>query len=180
MEKAISPAKSALNFGVLFGVILVIEFVLAYALNIDPQTNKGFGITINVLNYLIIPVTLIYMGCNNYKNKLNEGFISLGQCLKIGVTICLIAALIYGIFYVVFDMLFPEFSQELIAKVEKVMIEENPDLPSDQREMALSMTKKFMHPALLLPVTLVMYSFIGLIYSLIIGAIVKKDKNDSF
>ncbi len=180
MEKPISPAKSALNFGVIFGIILIVEFVIAYVLNIDPETNKGFGITINILNYFVIPVVLILLGCNNFKNKLNDGSVSLGQCLKIGVTICLIAALIYGVFYAIFNVVVPEFNQELISKIEKVMIEQNPDMPSEQREMALSITQKFMHPAFLIPVTIVMYCFIGLIYSLIIGAIVKKEKYNSF
>jgi hypothetical protein len=46
--------------------------------------------------------------------------------------------------------------------------------------MAMSMTKKFMSPALMVPVTIAMYSFIGLIYSLIIGAFVKNDNPQSF
>jgi uncharacterized protein YacL len=46
--------------------------------------------------------------------------------------------------------------------------------------MAISFSKKFMNPAIAIPVSVVMYAFIGLIFSLIIGAIVKKDPNQSF
>jgi len=37
-----------------------------------------------------------------------------------------------------------------------------------------------MSPIFAIPITIVMYAFIGLIYSLIVGAIVKKDPNQSF
>jgi hypothetical protein len=60
------------------------------------------------------------------------------------------------------------------------MLAKNPDMTSEQMEMGLSMVKKFMNPLIVLPVTLAMYSFFGLIYSLIIGAIVKNDKKQSF
>jgi hypothetical protein len=38
------------------------------------------------------------------------------------------------------------------------------------------MARKFMNPLIVFPVTLVMFSFIGLFYSLIVGAIVKNEK----
>jgi hypothetical protein len=41
------------------------------------------------------------------------------------------------------------------------------------------MMKKFMNP-LIVPVTIAMYSFIGLLYSLIVGAIVKNANPQSF
>jgi ethanolamine transporter EutH len=180
MEQKISPSKSALPYGILFGIFMVLEFVILYVLNIDPITNPTVGIVVNVLNYLVLPVILIIIGCNNYKKKLNFGFISFGECLKIGVTICLIAGLIYALFSIVFNLIFPEFMDEILKKTRQVMVQKSPELTSEQLDMAMTMTKKFMSPALVVPVTVVMFSFIGLIYSLIIGAFVKNDKPQSF
>ena len=180
MEQKKSPSKSALQYGVLFGILMVLEFVIVYVMDIDPISNPAAGIVINTLNYLLFPVSIITIGCLNYKKKLNEGFISFGECLKIGVTICLIAGLIYGIFSVVFNMIFPEFMEEILKKTKQVMLQQNPTLTTAQLDMAMSMTKKFMSPALMVPVTVAMYSFIGLIYSLIIGAFVKNDNPQSF
>jgi ethanolamine transporter EutH len=180
MEQISSPSKSALQFGILFGIFMVLEFVLLYVLDIDPITNPNVGIVTNVLNYLVLPVTLIVIGCNNYKQKLNAGFISFGESLKVGVTICLIAGLIYALFSIVFNMIFPDFLEEVLRKTRQVMQQQNPSLTSEQLEMAISMTKKFMSPTLVVPVTVAMFSFIGLFYSLIIGAIVKNEKPQSF
>ena len=179
MEEKISASKSALSFGTLFGVFMVLEFVILYVLDIDPITNPSVGIVVNSLNYLLLPILLITFGCNNYKKKLNFGFISFGESLKIGVTICLIAGLIYALFSIAFNMVFPEYIEEVLKKTKQVMLQQNPELTSEQLEMAITMTKKFMSPMLMVPVTVAMFSFIGLFYALIIGAIVKNEKPQS-
>ena len=76
-------------------------------------------------------------------------------------------------------MVFPEYIEEVLKKTKQVMLQQNPELTSEQLEMAITMTKKFMSPMLMVPVTVAMFSFIGLFYALIIGAIVKNEKPQS-
>lgn len=180
MENTTSPAKSGLVYGLLFGAIMILEFVIGYVMNIDPTTNKGYGITINLLNYLIFPFAFIFYGCNYYKMKLNSGFISFGNCLKIGVSVCIIAGLLFALFSATFNMIFPEYMEGVYRKVEILMSQTNPQLTEEQAKMGISMMKKFSSPAFVIPITLVMFAFIGLFHSLIVGAIVKKDPNQSF
>jgi len=179
MDNTTSPAKSGLTYGLLFGAIMILEFVVGYVMNIDPQTNPTYGVVISVLNYLVLPLLFIYLGCNNYKTNINSGFISFGQCLKIGVTICIVAALLYSIFSSAFGMIFPEYFEDMFNKMRIVMSEKNPELTTEQIDMAISMSKKFMNPVFAIPLTMIMFAFVGLIWSLIIGAIVKKDGNQS-
>ena len=103
-----------------------------------------------------------------------------GECLKIGVLICVLAALIYGVFGAIFNALVPEFMEEILRKSRNVMMEQNPSMTQEQVDMAISWTEKFMNPLISIPFTLLMYAFIGLIYSLIVGAIVKKDSPQNF
>lgn len=175
MEKTISPSKSAIQYGVIFGIIMIMELVISFSFSITPE-NKAYGISINILNFLIIPITLIIIGCNNYKDKLNSGFISFSECLKIGMTICVIAALIYVIFSIVFNMIFPEFAENILNHIKEGIIKQGEGKPKEQTQMALSMTETMMKPYIVLPLTMAIYAFIGLIYSLIIGAIVKKER----
>jgi hypothetical protein len=176
MEKSISPSKSAIQLGLLFGIIMIIELVISFVFNIDAATNRGYGITINILNLLILPITFITMGCNNYKKNLNSGFLSFSESLKIGVTICIIAALVYALFYIIFNMVFPEFAEKILNQVKEGIIKGGEGKPKDQTQMALSMAETMLKPYIVLPLTIAMYAFIGLIYSLIIGAIVKRDR----
>ena len=178
MGKTISPSKSAIQCGVIFGIIMILELVISYSFDLTSE-DKAYGITINILNFLILPITLIVIGCNNFKDKFNSGFISFAECLKIGVTICIIAALMYAIFYVIFDMIFPEFGEKIINQAKEAVIKQGEGQPKEQTKMALSMTEKMMSPFVIVPITIVMYAFIGLIYSLIIGAILKKERPNS-
>lgn len=179
MEKSISPAKSGILYGVLFGVLMVLEFVIMYIIGMKSLLETTAGPIVNIANYVILPVLFIYLGCTNYKNKINNGFISFGECLKTGVAIAFIAALIYATFNLIFNFIFPEFINEMLAMVKEATLAKKPDLTSEQLDMILSMQRKFMNPTIAFPVTLAMYSFFGLIYSLIIGAIVKNQNPQS-
>ncbi|MWB94683.1 DUF4199 family protein [Flavobacterium sp. GA093] len=176
MDKNISPAKSGLLFGVLFGVIMVLEFVIMYVIGMKSLVNSSAGIIVNLANYLVLPILFIYLGCNHYKKDINNGFISFSECLKTGVSITVIAGLIYAAFSVIFNFIFPEFINEMLDISKEGMIKQNPNITAKELEMGLSMVKKFMNPFIVFPATLVMYALIGLIYSLIVGAIVKNDK----
>ena len=176
MTETVSPGKSAVNFGVTFGIIMILQFVIMYVLDINPQESPTIGVLINVLNYLILPFALIYLAANNYKTKINHGFISLGETIKIGLTVCAIAALMYGVFYLAFDFIFPEFKEELLTKIQEITVKQNPTLTSEQLKMSMKFVKTFMNPYIVVPFTIVMYCVIGLIHSLIVGVIVKKDK----
>lgn len=179
MENKVTPAKSGLQLGILFGSIMVLEFVIMYVIGMQKLVGTSFGLITNLLNYLILPLVFIYLGCNNYK-KNNNGFVSFSECLKIGVSILVIAALIYAIFNLVFNLIFPEFLDQMLSITKTEMLKKKPDMSKQEMDMAISMTKKFMSPYIVFPVTIAMYAFFGLIYSLIIGAIVKKDANQSF
>lgn len=180
MEKGISPAKSGLQFGVLFGVLMVLEFVVMYIVGMKSLVNTSVGLIVNIANYLVLPLVFIYLGCTNYKKNVNNGFISMGESLKTGVSITFIAALIYAVFNVIFNFIFPDFINEMISISRETMLAKKPDMTSEQLEMGLSVMKKFMNPFIVLPATLAMYSFFGLIYSLIVGAIVKNENPQSF
>lgn len=173
--KPASPAKSSVTYGVVFGAIMILEFVLMYILKPDPIENGWAGTVMNVMNFLVFPILFITLACNNYKNNLNGGFISFGQCLKIGVSVMVLASVIYSIFYVVFTLIFPEFLTEAAEQMRRVAIHQNPNMTEEQLEMTTSMTSKFMQPMIALPISIIMNAFVGLIMSLIVGAIVKRD-----
>lgn len=176
MENNTTPAKHALSYGVTFGVILVLEFMLMYTLDIDPNDNAWAGIVMNLLNYVVLPFALIYIAANKFKKEINDGFLSLSQTLKIGVSITVLAALIYGVFYIIFDLIFPEFKEELFEKIQEVTVKQNPSMTAEQLQMSMKFVKIFMNPYVAVPFTIVIYAVIGLIHSLIVGVILKKDK----
>jgi uncharacterized spore protein YtfJ len=179
MENSVSPAKSGILYGVLFGVIMILEFVIMYLIGMRSLVDTLFGTIVNIANYLVLPIVFIYIGCTNYRKNFNKGFITFGECLKVGVSIAFIAAIIYALFSVIFNFIFPEFIDEMISITKESMLKKSPEMTTEQLEMGLSMVKKFSNPLIVFPFTLAMYSFLGLIYSLLVGAIVKNEKPQS-
>lgn len=176
MGETTSPAKSAVQYGVIFGVIIILEFVIPYAMGLDLLEHKTLGLVINLLNYLFLPILFIFLALNNYKKNVNNGFLSFNQALKGGVSLMVVAGLIAGIFTIIFNVLFPEYFEEIMSKTRQMMAEGNPSLTEEQLDTSLAMIKKFSSPFIAGPVTVAMYAFMGLIYSLIIGAILKNDQ----
>jgi hypothetical protein len=180
MEKNASPGKSGLLYGVLFGVIMVLEFVVMYIIGMRSLVGTSAGVIVNIANYLVLPLVFIYLGCINYKKNLNNGFISFGESLKVGVSITFIAGLVYGLFNIGFNFIYPDFINEMASITKEGMLKQNPNITSKEMEIGLAMMKKFMNPLIVFPVTIAMYSFSGLLYSLIVGAIVKNANPQSF
>lgn len=180
MGEITTPAKSAVQYGVIFGVIMILEFVIPYAMGIDLLTNKTLGLVINLLNFLFLPILLIVIALNNFKKNVNNGYMSFAQGIKAGVTVTVIAGLVFAVFNIIFNMIFPEYAIEILSKTKQVMLETNPNMTQEQVDMSISMVEKFSSPYITAPVTIAMYAFIGLIYSLIISAILKKDEPQGY
>ncbi len=167
-------AKSITPYGVTFGIIMILELVVMYTLKPDPIENGWIGTMTNIFNYFIFTSLFITLGCNNFK-KANGGYITFGQCLRIGVGVCALAALIYAVFYFIFTLIFPEFLPELMEQMKRVTVQSNPNMSSEQLKMSMSIMETTMKPYVTGPLAIAMYSFVGLLISLIVGAIVKKE-----
>ena len=174
-NKTVTSKKPGLDYGIYYGLAIIISFVIIYALDIDPIENPLVGTISSICSYLLFPVTFIALALQAFK-KNNNGFISFGEAIKTGVTVTFVGAVIFSVFSLIFNMIFPEYMDEILNQTRRLMIKQNPNMTSDQLDSAVKMTKKFTSPEFSIPISIVIFSFIGLIYSLIIGAIVKKDK----
>lgn len=170
----VTTTKAAVNYGIIFAIIMIAEFVIAYVADIDATENAWVGVVNGILNNLVLPVLFISLAANYYK-KSNGGYIKFGEVIKTGVTVAVIAAAIFALFNIGFNLAVPEAQAEMIEKMKAAQIKANPQMTSEQLKMAMSMAETFMKPYIAFPFTILFFAFIGLIYSLIIGAIVKKE-----
>lgn len=179
--------KSALFYGLLFGVVMIIEFLVLYQLDVDGVKNPTLGIVISLLNYVGFPVLFIFLALSTYKNKYNEGYISFSEVLRIGTATAVVAALVYSVFSLVFNYLCPEFVDQTIEKMREIALlqrnsmlsqgaTEDEVLSVEMIEDQLVKTKEWMGSFYSIPSTIVIYAIIGIITSLILGAFTKKDR----
>jgi predicted histidine transporter YuiF (NhaC family) len=132
---------------------------------------------VNVAGILVFIGLMVY-AIREFKTK-NNGFLKLGQAIKIGLGIAVVAAVI-GIIYQLLLMyvIEPEYMTKMLEFSEQTMLEKYPEMDEAQMEVALNMSKKFTSPGMLAAMALAMNLFCGLIISLIAGLIMKKEQNE--
>jgi hypothetical protein len=166
-----SVKKIALNYGLYLGLASVLLNVIWYVMDmhIDRPWYQG------LIGFAVMILILVY-GLKAFK-KDNGGYMSLGEALKTGLAISLIAGIISVIYtFILVNYLEPDFVQKTLELTEEQMYEQNPNLTTEQAEMALNMTEKFMSPGILSAIGLIASLFFGFIISLIAGLIMKQSR----
>lgn len=167
MENQTTTSRTALKWGVIIGIV---NILYSTATMVSGQIgNQALGYIV----YLIIGVG-IYFALNDFKKE-NFGFISFGQGLGLGTMMSAIVGIIssfYSFAYMKFiDSSIPD---SILKNAEREM--EKKGLPDDQIEQAMEYSKMFMSPGFMFVVGVFFMIILGFVLSLIIAAIMKKDK----
>jgi len=165
-----SIKKIALNYGVLLALLSIVLQVISYVL--DAHIDRPWWLSVL---QLLISVGIVAMGLKVYRTE-NSGFLTLGQALKVGVAISLIAGIIAIIFnYIFMNYIDPDFVQKTLEFSKEQMIEQNPNMTQEQMDMAMDMSARFMSPLWMSAFALLGTLFFGFIISLIAGLIMKRN-----
>lgn len=167
MENQTTTTRTALKWGVIIGII---NILYSTAIMVSGQIgNQAMGYAV----YLIIGVG-IYLALNDFKKE-NLGFISYGQGLGLGSMMSAIVGLLSS-FYSFAYMKFIDstITDQILKNAEREM--EKKGLPDDQIEKAMEYSKMFMSPGVMFIAGVFFTVFLGFILSLIIAAIMKKNK----
>lgn len=158
-----------LKYGGLLGGVSVIFALMLFSLDL----HYGQEPAVNYVNYLITIAGIIF-GIYTFR-KDNEGFLSLGEALKIGLGISLISAVIAIIYTgLLMNVIEPTFMEKASEIAKNKMIDENPEMTQEQLNIALDMMKKFQGFGVISAFILIFSLFFGLLISLVSGLILKK------
>ncbi len=139
-----SIKKIALNYGLILALASIGWSIVLFVLDEHIERPWWSG----VISFALMVVILIY-GLKAFK-KDNGGYMSLGEALKAGLAISLIAGIVGVIFNLIFvTFIDPDVVQKILELTEERMYEQNPNMTAEQAEMALSMTEKFMSPGIM-------------------------------
>ena len=168
MENQTTTTRTALKWGVIIGIISILY---STAIMVSGQIGNQ-ALTYPV--YLIIGVGL-YLSMNDFKKE-NQGFISYGQGLGVGTLMSAISGLISSFFSMAYmKFIDTSISDQIMKKAVEDM--EKKGIPEEQIDQAMEISKMFMSPGAMFVMGLLGSVLIGFILSLIIAAIVKKDKS---
>ena len=160
--------KYALTYGLILGAISVVFIFMLYSLDMHYQ---GGPLVMGIS--LIITIAMIVIGMMQFK-KDNNGFMSFGEGLKIGVGIGLIAGIIGIIFnQILAGVIDPEMMNKAM-EYQKGMLMETTKRTPDQIDAQMEMGKKFTTPSWQIIFGLIYSIVASLILSLIPALILKK------
>ena len=171
MESNQTISKFSINPGLMLGGVLILISVITYIIGLNPVDDSWIG----WISYAVMGFAFFYFQ-KEYRDNHNGGFLSLGEAVKLGVTIAVIAGILSAIYNIIFMLYIePDFVDKMLMKVEEQMYETNPDMAQAQVDMALNMTSKMMSPMISVPLAIVGSAISGLILSLATGFFNKKN-----
>lgn len=167
--KQLSPGKFAVNYGLILGIIMIIISAGTYASGLMEAGEQWPYI----IYYVIFPVYIIYTISKFKKN--NNGLLSLGEALKVGVAVAVISALVSVVFSLILNYVVdPELMDRAMAAAREKMYD-NPNMTEEMIDQSMEIAKKFSNPFIGSAFWIGMSALFGLIYSLIGGLVMKKE-----
>ena len=158
--------KHLTNWGGILGLALIGISLVLYLLDMSEAS------WVQWVSYAVI-AAIIYIG-TQAKRTSQDGVLSYGQGLGVGVGITFFGSILVAFYtFVFFSFIDPDMLQELILRVEDDMY--NSGMPDSQVEMTMDMTKKFMQPGPMAAMVVLSYTFVGFLISLVTSAILKKE-----
>jgi len=167
-----SPGKMpyALKYGLLLGILGVIFSLIS---NMSGLTESPVGGMVSIPIMLFFYGLCFYLAFKAFRTD-NDGM-SLGQALGIGMLVTLISSIISSIF----TFLYMTFIDPgMMERIQEVQIEalENSGMSDAQIEQQMEMMQMFSGPVAMVAFGLLGALCFGFFLSLIIGAIMKKEK----
>lgn len=164
-------SKSILTYGVIFGIISVLLGVVMYVTNSYLDPHWSFAIIGFFIFIIIIP-----MGIKAFKKE-NGGFLSVGEAIKVGVGIALIAGIITALWSLLLsNVLVPDYYEQMADVQRAKMLEYAPNMSESQLDAAMETNSMFSSPWITVALTLVMNMFFGLLVALVAGLVMKEKR----
>ena len=149
------------------GFVLLLLQYLTGSFDIDPDTGQPAGGVIWTLLGYGVTIALIYFGLRTYRDKDNEGHLSLGKGVVWSLAFGLIGGLLGAVLvYIMFAFIAPDILETMRFAQEAILEEQG--LSGQELESAMQMSGMFVTP-----VSFALFGLLGsVIGSAIIGLIV--------
>ena len=163
--------KYILTYGSLLGGISVVFGLMLFFFDMHYQQETS----VNVVNSLI-SISVIGVAQFAYR-KDNEGFMSLGQGIKIGLGTSVISGVMGVVYFLILsNILDPEMMNKALEMGMNQFMDQNPEASEEMIDQVKSMQGKFTGPVITSSFILIFSLFFGLIFSLITGLILKRNR----
>ncbi|WP_106794834.1 DUF4199 domain-containing protein [Aquimarina sp. Aq78] len=168
----ISTKKYIIKYGIIICIAWIILGVIRY------MTNNVFNLSSgdSVIDFLIHSIPVIF-GIYAYKSK-NNGFLKLKEALKIGTGVSLIGGITFILWtFFLFHVVEPELLNQSFNDSRENIFLKDPNISPEEVHKIMEFSEAMYSPYIFIPTTLLLHLSLGLIISLITGAIMHKKQN---
>lgn len=162
----------AVNFGVLYGVAAVSLAVIQYATgDFTLSSSQGFNFwsILNILFTVGIPIFALVK-----IRQSNEGYLTFGQGFRHSFTVVIIGSLFTVVWILVYTLVLnTDYQEQLMNQQYQAFMESG--ISESMAESQMEMSKRFMQPGFMALFGFLGGALIGVILSLILGAIFQKN-----
>lgn len=164
-------SKFVLNYGLVLGILMVVLGVIMYVSNYHLQPHWAFS----VISFLIF-IAVVSYGIKAYKKE-NGHYLTVGEALKVGVGIALIAGIISGVWTLLLSTYIePDYMVQMTDMQREQMLERFPEMTDAQLDSAAEMNSRFMTPWFTFAIAIVSNLLFGLLVGLVAGLIMKQKR----
>ena len=168
------PGPVILRYGLIGGLLSALIFLIFTVTGLSSPDKPSSGYISGFLSVVIL-VTLVVLAIRRQRDEVLGGYINLGQCILLGLGVVLLSTLISSLVSLIYTQIIdPGFTERMMAQIEDAW--EAQGMNEEQIEAARSWTAFMKSPFLTVAFNLVCFGIGGLILSLIIGLIMKKEK----
>lgn len=160
--------KFSLNYGLILGLIGVVFGIMLYTM--DAHTSQD---TSNTVINIVLTVAVIIWGIYSFR-KANGGYLKLGQAIKLGIGISLVAGVISVIYTMLMANVIDTDFAVKIAENQKAAAEAAGQMTSQQIQQQYDGTVNYFWISY--PFILIASIVFGLIVGLVGGLILKKSE----
>ena len=174
--KNVNFLSIALRNGILLGVACVVLSVLLYVTNLLYTGSFLIGAITWLLN-LAICVVFIVMAVQQYKTA-NDGFLTVGEAIKVGVVTALVGGVIAAIYSVIYTTVIdPNYYEKVVEVTMEKMSAFTSNFSEEQMEELREKTLQSKPSVVWTFFSSILGSAIGgVIISAIVGAVKKKER----
>jgi|SRR6056297_302896 DNA-binding transcriptional regulator of glucitol operon len=169
-ENQPKTGKFALTYGLILGGVSVIFAFMLYTMDMHYQ-----GGTAVMLISVGLMLAAVIIGMIQFK-KANNGFMSFGQALKVGVGICLISGIIGVIFNQILSNVIDPDMMTKAMEYQRNQLLESTALTTQQIDQQMEMGQKFSTPGMQVLFGLIFSVVLGFIVSLVPALVLKKQE----
>ena len=167
-KKNPSILLNALNWGLIIGFASIVYSVILYMLNLTFNQALGYAGVIIIIAGLAIAM-------KNYRDNVLGGVMSFGKAFGFGMLIVIVAALLGAIFaYLLYAVIDKGLSERMLEFTSDKMLKRG--VPEAQLDVILERAAKFQKPLPIAITGLISSILGGVVLSLIIAAIFKKEE----